>query len=350
VGAVRAEDADAAAEGPAAPTAPTAASIDDTSDAASAEELAVPTEPEQAPLEEASEALPAGSVRLIDDLRLGLDDSGLGNGAWLTAGLFSGTVHAATPDSITMGTFDLGLRLAITHDARVSLDWGVAVADTHVRGTYVGPTTNEPYDARHGRVEARNADLTFEWLPMLGADARFGFGVGVAVPVAAATRLPSDAQSQAVFDASVLVHDAYLAQYGGYRPWRYRPERVAVHVPLTLALTLFEDILLVADVAAAIGVRVLGGMGSEVLGDVSGGVDLGVRLAPIFRFGGRVNVTALSLGTSSAAAQPSAELWARLELDPISVLLRGTLGLGGPFGVGSDFAGWGLHIGAAATF
>lgn len=288
--------------------------------------------------------------RLIDDLRLGLDDSGLGDGAWLTLGLFAGTVHSGTPDAITMGTVDLGLRLALTEDARVSFDWGFAAADTRVRGAYVGPTTNEPFDAQHGRVEGRNADLTFEWLPRIGRDVRFGFGVGVAIPVAATTRLPSDAATQAVFDASTLVHDAYLAQHGGHRPWRYRPERVGVYVPLTLAIAFSDQTVLVADLAAALGVRVLGGMGNEILGDVTGGLELGVEVVDFLRVGGRVNVTALALGTSSAAAQPSAELWTRLELDPISVLLRGTLGLGGPFGVGSDFAGWGLHLGVAATF
>ena len=297
-------------------------------------------------------AAPRGDepTRLIDDLRLGLDDSGLGNGVWLTGGLFAGDVHTATPDAITMGTFDLGLRLALTEDARVSFDWGFAVADTRVRGAYMGPTTTDPFDTKHGRVEGRNADLTFEWLPSLGRDVRFGFGVGVAVPVAATTRLPSDAATQSVFDASTLVHDAYLAQHGGYRPWRYRPERVAVYVPLTLAIAFSDQLVLVADVAAAVGVRVLGGMGNEVLGDVTGGVELGVEVADFLRLGGRVNVTALALGTTTAASQPSAELWSRLELDPISVLLRGTLGLGGPFGVGSDFAGWGLHLGVAASF
>ena len=313
--------------------------------ASSRDALATPRGSAPSPGEPASPA-----PRLLDDLRLGLEESGLGDGVWLTTGVFAGDVHASAPDSLTMGSFDLGLRLAISQDARASLDWGFAVADARVRGAYVGPTTNEPFDARHGRVEGRNADLTFEWLPRVGRDARFGVGVGVAIPVAATTRLPSSAATQSVFEASALVHDALLAQHGGYRPWRFRPERVAVYVPVTFAVALTKQMVLVADVTPALGVRVLGGMGDEILGDVSGGLELGASLADFLRLGGRVNVTALALGTSAAAVQPSAELWSRLELSPISVLLRGTVGLGGPFGVGSDFPGWGLHLGASAAF
>ncbi|MBN8609819.1 MAG: hypothetical protein J0L92_04515 [Deltaproteobacteria bacterium] len=289
---------------------------------------------------------PARRLRWLDDLRLGLDDSGLDDAAWVSFGVFAGDVRN---DAITMGTIDVGLRLAIAPDARATLDWGVAFADAHVRGAYNGATV-EPFDARTGRVEGRNADLRFEWLPLVGRDVRFGFGVGVAVPVAATTRLPFDAASQADFDASSLTHEAYLAQNGAYRAWRYRPERVAVYVPLTLAIALSDDAVLALDGAGAVGVRVLGGMGQEVLGDLVLGAEIGAGVASFLRLGARAQVAALAVGTPSSAAQPSVEGWARLELAPVSVLVRATLGLGGPYGVGSDFVGWGLHAGAGAVF
>lgn len=292
------------------------------------------------------ESVEPAHLRMLDDLRLGHDDSGLDDAAWISLGVFAGDVRN---DAITIGTLDLGLRLAIASDARVSLDWGFAFGGTHVRGAYNGSTV-EPYDARIGRIEARNADLRFEWLPLLGRDVRFGFGVGVAVPVAATTRLPSDAASQADFDASSLVHEGFLAQNGGYRPWRYRPERVGVYVPLTLAIGLSDTAVLSIDAAAALGVRVLGGMGEEVLGDLLFGAEIGAEVASFLRVGARAQVAALALGTTTSAAQPSVEGWARLELEPISVLVRATLGLGGPYGVGSDFVGWGLHAGVGGTF
>ncbi len=283
----------------------------------------------------------------FDDLRLGRDDAGLGDGAWLAASVFSGSVR---DDAITMGALDLGLRLALGEDARASLDWGIAFADTHVRGAYLGSNVPEPFDARLGRVEARNPDLRFEWTPRVSERVRVGVGLGAAIPVAATTTLPWDAPSESRFDASALVHEAYLASHGADRPWRFRPERAALYAPLSLALALSDDAVLAFDGAFAFGFRVLGGMGFEVLEDVQLGAELGGTLAPWLRLGARLNVTALALTTPSEAVQPSAEGWARLEFDPISVLARGTLGLGGPYGVGSDFVGWGVVLGASATF
>jgi len=110
--------------------------------ASSRDALATPRGSAPSPGEPASPA-----PRLLDDLRLGLEESGLGDGVWLTTGVFAGDVHASAPDSLTMGSFDLGLRLAISEDARASLDWGFAVADARVRGAYVGTSTNEPFVA-----------------------------------------------------------------------------------------------------------------------------------------------------------------------------------------------------------
>lgn len=317
-------------------------------------ELAVPFAAAQEPVDEESfdeesvdeEHTPRVTTPFTD-LRLGRDDAGLGDGAWASASVFAGLVRN---DAIVMGAVDLGVRFAIGEDARASLDWGFAFADTRVRGAYGGATTAEPFDMRLGRVEGRNADLRFEWLPRLTDSVRFGFGLGAAIPVAATTSLPNNATSQAALDASTLVHEAYLASFGADRPWRFRPERAAVYVPLTLVFALADNTVLTFDAAAALGVRVLGGMGAELLGDLQLGAELGSAVASSLRLGGRLSVTALALGTTASAAQPAAEAWARLELAPISVLARVTLGVGGPYGVGGDFVGWGAHLGAAASF
>ncbi|MBX7194927.1 MAG: hypothetical protein K1X94_22935 [Sandaracinaceae bacterium] len=326
-------------------TAPSEAAPTDVQPVASAESgRAVPTLYEA---EDDASVVPVDPPRVLDDLRLGHDDSGLGNGAWLSAGVFAGDVR---DDAITMGTIDLGLRLAIVADARVTLDWGFAIADTRVRGAYIGPTTNDPFDVKMGRVEGRNADLRIEWLPLVSNDIRFGFGLGGAVPVAATTRLPSSAATQSYFDASTLVHDGYLAENGGYRPWRYRPEHAAIYLPLTLAIGLSRETVLAFDGTAAVGLRVLGGQPPDAIADLVLGAELASQLASILRLGVRANVAALALGSPSANAQPSAEGWARLELAPVSVIVRATIGLGGPYGVGSNFVGWGLHAGAGVSF
>ncbi len=297
--------------------------------------------------EPVTEALAAPQrPRTIEDLRLGRDDDGIGRSGsvWVGTGIFGADVRN---DSILLSHLDLGLTFGIGRDARVSLDWGVAFASTRVRGSYVSPTTNEPFDARLDRVEARNADLTFEWLPFVSTDVRVGVGLGVAIPVAAGTRLPSSAETQSLLDASTLVHEAYLASNGGWYPWRYRPERVGLYLPLTVAIALDPDTLLSFEGAGGLGFRVLGGMGQEIEGDLMLAADLGSAVLPELRLGLRASVAALALGMPTAGVQPAVEPWLRIQLAPVSILVRGTLGLGGPYGLGSDFPGWGAHAGVA---
>lgn len=284
--------------------------------------------------------------RMIEDLRLGRDDDGSGvrTALWASAGVFSGAVR---DDTITMGWLDVGLRLGIGREARVAFDWGVAFAETRVVGVYTSPMTEQPFVAGVNRAEARNADLTFEWTPFVSDDVRVGFGVGVAIPVAAGTRLPSSPETQAALDASLLTQEAYLAAHGGWYAWRYRPERAGLFVPVNVAIALSPEVLLSIHAAPALGLRVLGGSGPDVEGDASFAADLGASVMRELRLGLRASVSALALGLPEAAAQPAVEPWARLELAPISVLARATVGLGGPYGVGSSFVGWGAHLGAS---
>lgn len=289
----------------------------------------------------------ATSSRPIDLLPTGLEDAGLGHGAWVSVGVFGGEVR---DDAISLATVDFGLRLAISAEARASLDWGLAHADARVRGAYTSPTLVEPFNVRRARLETRNADFRFDWMPRLGPDVRLGVGLGAAIPIAATSRLPSDAPSQADFDASVLAHEAYLASRVGLRAWRYRPERAAIYLPVAIAIAPAEQVLLVVEAAAALGLRVLGGMGEEFLGDLLLSADLGISVLPELRLGARGSLAGLALGTRDQAAQPSAEAWARIELRPVSVLVRASLGIGGPYGLGSNFAGWGAHAGASVAF
>jgi hypothetical protein len=172
-------------------------------------------------------------------------------------------------------------------------------------------------------------------------------GVGVAIPVAAGTRLPSSPETQAALDASLLVQEAYLAAHGGWYAWRYRPERAGLFVPVTVAVALSPEALLTLHAAGALGFRVLGGSGPDVEGDASFAADLGASVMPELRLGLRTSVSALALGLPEAGAQPAVEPWARLHLAPVDVLVRATVGLGGPYGVGSSFVGWGAHLGAS---
>ncbi len=307
---------------------------------------ATESEPMSEPMSEPIAAPVVSRPRAIEDLRLGREDSGLGNALWLSGGVFGGDVRN---DSVIASTIDLGIRLALARDARVSLDWGVAIAETRVRGAYTSPTTVEEFDTEHTRVEARNADLALEWVPFVSSDVRVGVGAGVAIPVAATTRLPSDAQTQSLLDASSLVHEAYLAANGGVYAWRYRPERVAVYLPVSLSISLGPDTALSFEGAAALGVRVLGNLGPELLGDVVLAADLGTSFFPQLRMGVRASAAGLDLGTATSAVQPAVAAWSRIELAPVSILLRADVGLGGPYGVGSSFAGWGLHAGASVA-
>jgi hypothetical protein len=364
-------------------TEPGAESETETETVAVAETVAEP-EPEPEP-EPVSEPVPVAGERVaetlaaprrhrtVDDLRLGREDAGFGSpgSAWAAGGLFGGSMR---DDSLLMAYVDLGLRLGIGRDARVALDWGVAFADTNVLGVYVSPTTTEPFGARVLRTEARNADLTFEWMPFVSDDVRVGVGVGVAIPVAAGTRLPSSPETQAALDASTLVQEAYLASNGGWYAWRYRPERAAVYLPVTVAIALGPDTLLSLEGAAALGFRVLGGSGCpadsapgascDVAGDVMLAADIGTAFLPELRMGVRASLAALALGIPNADVQPAIEPWTRIELAPISILLRGTLGIGGPYGVGGaasrdllgrmvpagSFVGWGLHASVGVDF
>ena len=269
-------------------------------------------------------------------------------GAWGSVGFFSGDLGN---DSATVSTYDLGLRIGLGTDAALTVDWGLAVAATRVRGEYVTTMTNTPYDVRTERVEARNADFAFEFSPQVANNVRLSVGLGVAVPVAAGAQAPAtNTATAAQIEASRLVHDVYLATHGGWYAWRYRAERGAVFLPVGVAIQLGE-VTLSVEGAAAISFPILGGAENALLGDamLAAEVAYGVPV-PLFRdlsLGARVSLAALNLGLSSSTVQPAVEPWLRYRIAPCSIFLRGTLPFAGRYGIGSDFPGWGVHLGAS---
>jgi len=280
-------------------------------------------------------------------LNLGHEDHGEGSsfGTWGSVGFFSGDIGN---DAATVATFDLGLRIGLGTDAALTIDWGLALATTRVRGDYVTVMSSTPYDVQLDRVEARNADFTFEYAPQLSSTLRFSVGLGVAVPVAAGAQSPaSTALGAAQIEASRLAQSIYLATNGGWYAWRYRPERGAVFLPVGVAIRLSPQTELTVEGAVAVSVPILGGSESALSGDAMLAADLGHDVLPELRLGARVSLAALNLGLMSSGVQPTVEPWIRYRVTDVSLLLRGTLPIAGAYGLGSEFPGWGVHLGAS---
>jgi hypothetical protein len=290
-------------------------------------------------------------VYVAPHLNLGREDHGTGSvfGTWGSVGFFSGNLRN---DAATVAMFDLGMRIGLGTDASLTVDWGLAVAATRVRGEYVTTMMNTPYDVQTERVEARNADFTFEFSPQLANNVRLNVGLGVAVPVAAGAQAPAtNTQGAAQIEASNLVHDVYLAANAGWYAWRYRAERGAVFVPLGTAIGLSAETTLVIEGAAALSFPILGGVERSLSGDVMLAADIRyqmpVHLLRDLSIGARVSIAALDLGVSSSTVQPAVEPWVRYRITDVSLLLRGSLPFAGRYGIGSDFPGWGVHLGAS---
>lgn len=306
---------------------------------------------QEAPLEAEPALAVLPGVYVAPHLNLAREDHGTGStfGAWGSVGLFSGSLGN---DTGTVSTFDLGMRIGLGTDAALTVDWGLAVAATHVRGEYVTTMVNTPYDVQMERVEARNADFAFEFSPQVGDHVRLNAGLGIAVPVAAGAQSPATSTGGAAqIEAANLVHDVYLAMNAGWYAWRYRAERGAVFVPLGAVIGLSDETTLVIEGAAALSFPILGGAEKGFSGDAMLAADLGYRMllnATLqFSLGARASIAALNLGLSSSTAQPAVEPWARLRVQDVSILLRGTLPFAGRYGIGSDFPGWGIHLGAS---
>lgn len=280
-------------------------------------------------------------------LNLGHEDHGAGStfGTWGSVGFFSGNLGN---DAATVATFDLGMRIGLGTDAALTVDWGLALAATRVRGEYVTVMSNTPYDVQTERVEARNADFTFEYAPQLSTTLRLSVGLGVAVPVAAGAQSPAtNANTAAQLEASRLAQDVYLATNGGWYAWRYRPERAAVFLPLGVAVRLTPQTHLAVEGAVALSIPILGGTENALSGDAMLAADVGHDVLSELRIGARVSVAALNLGLVSSSVQPTVEPWIRYRITDVSLLLRGTLPIAGRYGLGSDFPGWGVHLGAS---
>lgn len=288
--------------------------------------------------------------RLIEDLRLGSDDDGYADriAGSLAVNGFLGEVddgHARS-DRALLVSFDVGLRIGFGREARFRANWGVAYGLGTFVGTFTTTSSSTTYVLDRERVEARNPDFVFEWVPTLAPGIRFGAGIGAAIAMAGLTSIPIDTQTQADLDSSYLVHATYAASHGMWNDWRYRAERIGLFVPLTLAIELTPETVFRAEAAAAIGVPVIGTVRGEgnVDGTLQAAVEIGHAVTPELRLGGQAALVAHSLGQSSEGVQPSIAPWARLELGHASALARVTLPLGGDHGLGSWFPAWGVML------
>jgi hypothetical protein len=280
---------------------------------------------------------------------------------WADVSLFSGPFRAR-PNAYTVLGTQLGARMGIGSEARLSVDWGFAYALARVAGNVATATETIEFDAELERVEAQNPLMTLEWLPFLGASTRLRIGLSVAIPAAAVQRFgdrnqagPTNPSDAATFEASRTLHSIWLAMNGAWAPYRYQPERVAVALPLALAFDL-GDVELAFEGALAVSVPVLGGLGvvdgSAMLAAELGGQAVSFGAADGLSLGLRASLVGYHLGAGSDvptdvrdAAQPSVEPWARLDLGPGFLTARGVVNLGGAFGLGSETGVWAVHVG-----
>lgn len=324
--------------------------------AASAQEgsgLAAPVSP--------SVSSPRGNSSELDHARRGRPEHGVGEpfAAWLDEGLFSGSYAAG--DVTLLGT-EFGVRLGLEREARLSVDWGFAYAVAHVAGSIVRPsmpTMPLAYDGTAERVEARNPVISFEWLPWLGTNTRFSFGLAVAIPSAAIQTFgdanqagPSTEEEAIVFDASRRTHEVWLAANGAWNAWRYQPERFALALPLALLIDA-GPVEVALEGAVGFSIPVLGGSG-QTDGLVQAAVELygtPVRFDErnALSLGLRASIAGYHLGASTSAAQPSFEPWVRFDLAPAFLTVRGVLNVGDPFGVGTATGVWALHVGGGVA-
>jgi hypothetical protein len=280
---------------------------------------------------------------------------------WADVSFFSGPFRAA-PNAYTVLGTQLGARMGIARQARLSVDWGFAYGLARVAGTVATATEAIEFDAELERVEAQNPLVTFEWLPFLGASSRLRIGLTIAVPAAAVQRFgdrnqagPTNPLDAATFEASRTLHAVWLAMNGAWAPYRYQPERAAVALPLALAFDL-GDVDLAFEGALAVSVPVLGGLGVTdgvaMLAAELGGQAVSLGDADGLSLGLRASLVGYHLGAGAGvatdvrdAAQPSVEPWARLDVGPGFVTARGVVNLGGAFGLGSETGVWAFHLG-----
>jgi hypothetical protein len=280
--------------------------------------------------------------------------------AWADVSLFSGPI-GPTPDSYTVLGTQLGLRMGIEREARLSVDWGFAYTLAHVAGSIATATRTIDYDAELERVEAQNPLLSFDWLPFVGTNARVGLGLSLAIPAAAVQRFgdrnqagPTNPTDAAIFVASRTLHGLWMAMNGAWAAYRYQPERLALAVPLSASFDL-GSVGLAFDGTLGLSVPVLGGQGvvdgiaalaAEIWGQPAtfggGGLSLGLR----------ASITGYHLGAGSGVpeevrdgGQPAAEPWIRLDLRPAHLVLRAVVNLGGAYGVGTENGVWAVHLG-----
>lgn len=227
------------------------------------------------------------------------------------------------------------------------------------------PGSTMPYDTEIERVEAQNPLMTFEWLPWLSPNARFHVGVSLAIPSAAIQRFgdanqagPANPEEAAIFDATRSTHMVWMAMNGAWSPYRYEAERVAVAVPVGVALDL-GSVELAFDGALAVSVPVLGGTGvtdatAQIAAEIHGtpvtfdrgSMSLGLRAQLV---GYHLGATGALFPEVAESAQPGFEPWMRIDVAPAFLTLRGVLNLGGTYGLGTETGVWAIHLGGGAA-
>ncbi|MDW8246913.1 MAG: hypothetical protein RMJ84_10075 [Sandaracinaceae bacterium] len=252
-------------------------------------------------------------------------------------------------DRLTLFALDFGFSLPVSQELMVSMDWGLAWASTHVRGLYRGARHTETYEMIHEHTEARNADLRFELRPWAHTHGELVIGLGAVVPLAGTPQSPANAFSQGIYDASLFAYEGYLAQRAAEHPWKYRPERTAVHLPIKLILHPLPISRITIESYGALGIRILGGTGDEFLFDLGGSIEGQLFPFDWFNTALRVSLVSLALGTRDGPALQSG-VHLRFEAKPLASIplrmgLEGHLGLSGPYRVDGPCPGWSLGAG-----
>lgn len=247
----------------------------------------------------------------------------------------------------------LGARFALTESIDASLEWNFAYAATRVNGAFTtmdaSGTHTEPFELGREALEAGNPVMqvafTHDWSVL-----SIQVAPGVAFPVAAVSQAARDVPGAADRAASLFVHEWMLAMHGALDPWRFLPERLAIVVPVRIALG--DRIGGAIEVAGAWTIPVLGAQaGSRSEGALQIAGDVGVEILPELRAGLRGSIVGWRLGRPDGPArmQGALEPWVRATFGAVHGVLRATLDLGGDYGLGTPSGVWAIHIGGGGT-
>jgi hypothetical protein len=377
-----------------APTSEPAPTAAPTSEPAATAPASALSAPDAAPADAATEPDASAPVRDrvhqaegVADARLANLEDGVGErfAAWVSERFFTGAIPSVDPQyttstdglhdrDATMLLTEVGLRFSLTSEIRARADWGFAFSSSHVAATFIqaAPNPGLAYDARTQRVEARNPVLAIEWTPVID-NMRLSIGLGTAAPTAAGENLPTNAPDAVQWDASRMTHRLMVQTAGGLAPWRYRPERFALFLPVSFYFPV-DALTIGIEGAASLSGLVIGAErldGAQFAGDFSAAVHIAGDVTPEVRLGARFAVALLDVHPITivtitppssmpagigAVAQPSATAYVRLRFDPVFVVASFLANFGGRAGVGGRCTietdtcpVWALTVGAGAT-